>query len=77
MTETQTLLRDIEKFLIDHNLPATRFGKLACNDLHAVRRLRLGHGLTMRRAERLREFMRKFKDPKIPFRRRPLTGVAA
>ena len=81
MTETQILLREIEQFLVEHNLPATRFGRLACNDLHTVRRLRQGLGVTMRRVERLREFMRKYKDrssgPKRRTVRRPAQRAAA
>jgi hypothetical protein len=75
MTETQTLLNEIEQFLADHQMAATTFGNRACGDLHAVRRLRQGLGLTVRRAERLRQFMREYK-PARPSQR-PLAGAAA
>ena len=51
------LLGEIEEFLERHAMPHTSFGRLACNDAHAVRRLREGIGLTVRRVDIYRAFM--------------------
>ena len=69
MTSIQDLLSELEAFLAKHEMPPTTFGLRACNDAHAVRRLRDGYGLTMRRAETMRQFMRDYR-PERPGRSR-------
>lgn len=55
------LRSDVEAFLAKTGLKPTRLGRLAANDAHAVSRLRAGLGITIRRADQLREFMAKFE----------------
>lgn len=54
------LLDQIEKFLARHDMAHTTFGRLSCNDAHAVRRLREGIGLTVRRVDIYRAFMAEY-----------------
>lgn len=53
------LIDEIETFLADHNLSATRFGVLAAGDTKFVKTLREGRACRVRTAERVREWMRK------------------
>ncbi len=62
MSITEQLLAEIEAFLVQQRISATRFGKLACNDPHAVRWLRDGGSITTRRYEQLRAFMRSRQE---------------
>lgn len=82
MTATKKLQDDIEAFLAQHGMAPTVFGRAACNNPHAVRRLRAGLGLTMRSAEQMRQFMATYKPTKPvskprPRKRRPTESAAA
>lgn len=56
------LTDEVESFLVDNpEISATRLGVLACNDAHAVRRIREGLGITDRRIDQLRQFMTKYE----------------
>lgn len=56
------LLAEIEKFLEQHDMAPTTFGRLSCGDNHAVARLRKGLGLTVKRAETFRKFMDEYES---------------
>jgi hypothetical protein len=53
------LIDEIETFLAEHNLSATRFGVLAAGDTKFVKTLREGRACRVRTVERVREWMRK------------------
>ena len=76
MTSTQELLSELEAFLDKTGMRPTTFGLLSCNDAHAIRRLREGYGVTMRRADTMRQFMRDYR-PEKPQRRRCNRSCAA
>jgi hypothetical protein len=63
-TTHEQLLADVEQFLKSEGMSPTRFGWLAARDYTAVTRLRQGKGITLRRADRYREFMASFKAEK-------------
>ncbi len=56
------LIRTIEKFLREHEMPATKFGRLAANDPRFVLDLRMGreprHALT----SRVEHFMNTYRE---------------
>lgn len=54
---TKTLLEEVESFLTEHNLSATRFGVLAAGDTKFVRTLRAGRSVRDGTAERIRRYM--------------------
>jgi phosphopantothenoylcysteine decarboxylase / phosphopantothenate---cysteine ligase len=56
------LLAEIEAFLADSGLTATKFGLAAVNDGHLVANLRRGHSVTLKTADRVRAFMRQRVD---------------
>ena len=70
MTSTQELLTELEAFLDKSGMPPTTFGLRSCNDAHAVRRLREGYGVTMRRADIMRQFMRDYRPNQCKTRKR-------
>jgi len=51
------LLEDIERFLTDHDMTPTMFGRRAVNDDRVVFRLREGKGLHSETIDKLRRFM--------------------
>lgn len=53
------LIDEIETFLADHNLSATRFGVLAAGDTKFVKTLREGRMCRAGTAKRVREWMRQ------------------
>ena len=60
--DTQTLLAEIENFLVRHQMSATRFGLETVNDGHLLRRLRdtevkKPRDVTLTTANKLRQFM--------------------
>lgn len=59
----KSLLAEIESFMHKHGLTATRFGLLADNDGHLVRRLRMGMAITSTRLTRVQKFMRNYRPP--------------
>ncbi len=56
---TPALLAEIEAFLADSGLTATKFGLAAVNDGHLVANLRRGSSVTLKTADRVRAFMRE------------------
>jgi hypothetical protein len=54
--------RTVERFLRDHNMPATKFGRLAAKDPRLVLDMRMGRepGAPMR--ERLLAFMSRYNQ---------------
>lgn len=53
------MLNEIEDFLKQHDMSATRLGLLFNNDGHLVRNLRSGRSITLKTADKLRVFMRE------------------
>lgn len=51
------VLRDVEKFLRQTNMPPTKFGRLAVNDPRLVGDLRNGREPRMRTVARIRAFL--------------------
>ena len=64
MTAREQLLADIEAFLVEHDMPASTFGRLAANDTALVHRLRKGTDVRLHTADSLRLFMKAYKPPK-------------
>lgn len=58
----QTFLEDVEKFLREHSLSATRFGVLAAGDTKFVSTLRKGRKLRLSTEQRVRDWMQKSGD---------------
>ena len=56
------LLRTIEKFLREHDMPATKFGRLAISDPRFVLDLRMGRIPRRRTEERVEHFMNKYRE---------------
>ena len=59
MTQAE-LLKAIDEFLARHDMAPTTFGRLSCGDGAALGRLRKGLGITLRRAEQMRQFMSEY-----------------
>ena len=55
------LIRSIEKFLRQHEMPATKFGRLAIQDPRFVLDLRMGREPRDRTEQRIRGFMAGFE----------------
>ena len=55
------LVRSVEKFLRQHHMPATKFGRLATQDPRLVHDLRLGRVPRDRTEERIRGFIAGFE----------------
>ena len=60
-TIADQLLADIEAFLDRYEMKPTTFGWLSCRDKATVRRLREGLGITSKRIDQIREFMRTYE----------------
>jgi hypothetical protein len=56
------LLRSIETFLREHNLPATKFGRLAAHDPRFVLDLRMGRTPRRETELRTRAWMQGYAD---------------
>ncbi len=56
------LIRTIEKFLREHDMPATKFGRLATNDPRFVLDLRNGRMPRRRMEKRVEHFMNIFRE---------------
>ena len=76
MSERERLLKEIEEFIIKHDIPASIFGREAINDTALVGRLRAGGDVQSRTIDRVRKFMRDYK-PKRRKSRRRLAEIAA
>ena len=77
ITAREQLLMEIERFLKKTRLPQTKFGQLAANDMSLIKRLRDGHDVRTATADRLREFMREYRDENRPLGPRPKANVSA
>lgn len=56
------LIRNVEKFLRDTNMPATKFGRLAVSDPRFVHDLRLGREPRARMQSRVEHFMNTYTE---------------
>ncbi len=56
------LIRTIEKFLREHEMPATKFGRLAANDPRFVLDLRMGREPRPPLRSRVEHFMNKYRE---------------
>lgn len=56
------LLRHIERFLRQTNMPSTKFGRLVAQDPRFVADLRNGRTPRPRTAARVEEFMKKYQE---------------
>lgn len=61
MPLTDELLAEIRTFLAAHDMSPTAFGLQAVNDGHFVHDLEGGAGITARRIDRVRRFMREYR----------------
>lgn len=66
MSEREKLLKDIESFIAEHNMPETVFGVRAMNDTALLTKLRRGRSVRIDTAERLRKFMASYKPERRP-----------
>lgn len=56
------LIRTIEKFLREHAMPATKFGRLAANDPRFVLDLRMGREPRCKLKTRVEHFMNTYSE---------------
>lgn len=56
------LIRTIEKFLREHDMPATKFGRLAAHDPRFVLDLRMGRIPRPETQSRIEHFMNKYTN---------------
>ena len=56
------LIRTIEKFLREQQMPATKFGRLAANDPRLVLDLRMGREPRSAMRSRVEHFMNKYPE---------------
>ena len=56
------LIRTVEKFLREHEMPATKFGRLAANDPRFVLDLRLGREPRSALTSRVEHFMNTYRE---------------
>ena len=54
------LIRKVEKFLRNHDMPATKFGRLAAHDPRFVLDLRMGRMPRAHTEERIRRWMAEY-----------------
>lgn len=71
MSTLEAFKAEVEQFLADNNISATRFGIAALRDPRFVHELRQGRAPSMVTAERVREFM---QSPMLSLPR-PATAV--
>lgn len=57
------LIRTIEKFLREHDMPATKFGRLAAHDPRFVLDLRMGRIPRPETQSRIEHFMNEYTPP--------------
>lgn len=58
MDQREALLSEIEKFVAERRMAPSTFGRMAVNDGKFVKRLAEGGNITIRTAERVREYIR-------------------
>lgn len=56
-----TLLEQIEGFILQHQMPPSRFGLDALGDGALITQLRAGRSLTLRNAERVSRFIAEYE----------------
>ncbi|HTM96403.1 MAG TPA: hypothetical protein VL100_11385 [Croceibacterium sp.] len=56
------LIRKIEQFLRRHDMPATKFGRLAVRDPRLVLDLRMGREPRAAMEQRVEHFMNKYRE---------------
>ena len=56
------LIRTIEKFLREQQMPATKFGRLAANDPRLVLDLRMGREPRSQLRSRVEHFMNSYRE---------------
>ena len=57
------LIRKIEQFLRRHEMPATKFGRLAAHDPRLVLDLRMGREPRPQMERRVEHFMNTYREP--------------
>ena len=60
------LMSEIEAFLADTGMAATKLGLTAVNDSHLVKRLRQGHSVTLKTADKVRDYMAEVRSQQSP-----------
>ena len=60
------LIRSVEKFLRQHDMPATKFGRLAAHDPRFVLDLRMGRIPRPNTEARIRRWMAEYHPSHIP-----------
>ena len=58
MNANQQLLAEIDAYLASSGMAATTFGKRAANNSQVVDRMREGSSVTLKTADRIRQFIR-------------------
>jgi len=75
------LIRKVEKFLRDHDMPANKFGRLAANDPRFVLDLRMGRvprpATEKRTLQWMEDYAGKAVSPSPAFRSAPITREIA
>lgn len=66
MITIQHILAEVEAFLRETGMPPTRFGLEVDKDRTLVIRLRQGRSVTLAKAERIMEYIRKHKPARKP-----------
>ena len=56
--------RRVERFLREHNMPPTKFGRLAAHDPRLVLDMRMGREIRSEMTEKLEFFITSFSDQK-------------
>lgn len=76
MKSMKALLAEIEAYLRETGMTATRFGVLADKDRHLVWRIRDGRPVTMAKAERVLLYIKR-NPPRKPCKRPRRKGASA
>ena len=77
MSTRDTVLEEIEAFLLERDMAAHAFGERAMNDVAFVHRLRGGRGLTAKTIDKVRAFMARARElPEKKSRRREARSAA-
>ena len=61
---TRDLLTEIEAFLAEFGVSATKFGLAAVNDGHLIKNLRSGASVTLKTADKVRAYMAQRAQPR-------------
>ena len=69
-TLAETILEDVEAFMITHDVAPTTFGKLTINDGHLVFDLRRKRNVTIGKLDRVRQFMHDYRPTQRKTRKR-------